>query len=103
MSVKHFLATVATIGLTATPVLAQSGSWVYMGQESTGESLYVYSSSIFYNNRNDISFTYKIGNEIIRGTAYCQENRWYADGYGTYSPSSRATQSMVNYVCGRDL
>ncbi|MDY7022197.1 MAG: hypothetical protein SWJ54_12695 [Cyanobacteriota bacterium] len=101
MNIKHLFATVVTLALTATPVLAQSGSWVYTGQASTGESIYVHSSSIRYNNRNNIDFTYKIGNEVIRGTAYCQENRWYASGYGTYSPSSRGTQSMMNYVCGR--
>ena len=102
MNIKHFLTAIATTVLTATPVLAQS-PWVYMGQASTGESIYVNSRSLVYQGRNHVDFIYQIGNEVIEGIAYCEENRWYAGGYGTYSPSSRATQSMINYVCRADL
>lgn len=102
MNIKHFLTAIATTALTATPILAQT-TWVYMGQASSGESIYVNSRSLVYRGPNHVDFVYQIGNEVIKGIAYCNENRWYAEGYGTYSPSSRATQSMINYACRADL
>lgn len=100
MNIKHLFATVGAITLTATPVLARSAHWVYMGKASTGESIHVYRklATVYY---PKVRFSYRIGNETIGATAYCNENRWYASGYGTYSPSSRATQNMMDFVCGR--
>ncbi|WP_413168018.1 hypothetical protein ACL6C3_14985 [Capilliphycus salinus ALCB114379] len=98
MNVKHFLTAIAATALTATPVLAES-PWAYMGESSSGESVYVNNRSMVFRNRNYIEFTYQIGGEVIQAVAYCDENRWYASGYGTYSPQSRATQNMINFVC----
>jgi hypothetical protein len=69
-----------------------------MGVSSTGESILVNRYSIANTNRGR-DFTYQIGNESITATADCTGNRWYADGYGWYSPQSRATQAMVDFVC----
>jgi hypothetical protein len=69
-----------------------------MGAASTGESVSVDTNSI--NKANEtIRFNYKIGNDLIAANADCNNNRWYADGYGWYSPQSQATQKMLNYVC----
>ncbi len=61
MNVKHFLTAIAATALTSTPVLAQSSPWAYMGQSSSGESVYVNNRSMVYRNRNHIEFIYKIG------------------------------------------
>ena len=72
--------------------------WEFMGAASTGEPISVETNSI--NQANDtIWFNYKIGDELIASKADCDDNRWYADGYGWYSPQSQATQDMLNYVC----
>jgi hypothetical protein len=72
--------------------------WEFMGSASTGEEVYVDSSSI---NKSDgtTNFTYKIGNDSVTARADCNSNRWYATGYGWYSPQSKATQEMLNYIC----
>ena len=103
MNIKLFVATVAATTLTTVPVLAQSSAWAYMGQASSGESIYVNRHSIVYQEQNQVDFVYKVDDEVIAGTAYCQENRWYASESGTFSPSSQATQSMINYVCEREF
>jgi hypothetical protein len=47
----------------------------------------------------NVQFRYKIGNETIAANADCNGKRWYASGYGWYSPASQATQKMLDYVC----
>ena len=85
------------------PVLAQnSNRWIYMGQAATGESIFLDSRSFVYS-RDGIRFAYKIGNEVINGIGYCNQNQWYAEGYGMYSPQSQATRNMMRYVCSIDL
>lgn len=87
--------TIATTFSTAFP--AKANNWVYMGTASTGEEIYVSEDGIYWD--DGWRFMYKIGNEEIYGKAYCNSNEWYAEGYGTYSPQSAATQQMLNYVC----
>jgi hypothetical protein len=80
----------------ATP--AWAAYWVRMGTAATGEEVAVDRDSIYWA-EGDLYFTYSIGNEVINAIAYCDSNQWYAEGYGTYSPQSDATQNMLNYVC----
>lgn len=75
------------------PVFAVS--WSYMGQASTGEDVYLDTDSI----TPARSFRYDIGGELINAQAYCDRNEWYVEGYGFYSPQSRATQRMLDTVC----
>lgn len=82
--------------ILAYPVVA--ANWIDMGRSSSGESILVDSDSI-RSQPEGIDFRYRIGNETIDATANCHANKWYADGYGLYSPQSQATQSMINYVC----
>jgi serine/threonine protein kinase len=72
--------------------------WQLIGSASTGERVYVDNSSISTSG-GSTRFTYKIGSDLINATADCNNNRWYASGYGWYSPQSQATQDMLNYVC----
>lgn len=84
----------ASLGL---PALAES--WVFMGQASTGEEVYVDRDSISWGNEG-LRFIYSIGNETIYAIAYCDSNTWYASGYDqVYSPTSTATSDMIGYVC----
>ncbi|WP_211517497.1 hypothetical protein [Geitlerinema sp. PCC 9228] len=97
---KNFLTTGVSAAL-ATAVLAYPAiavNWINMGRASSGESIFVDSDSI-RSQPGGIDFRYRIGNETIDATAYCEGNKWYADGYGWYSPQSQATQDMFNYVC----
>jgi len=72
--------------------------WEMMGSTAQGEGVYVDSSTIKKSGET-INFVYKIGNDLVTASADCNANRWYATGYGWYSPQSKATQDMVNYVC----
>ena len=83
----------ASLGL---PALAES--WIFMGEASTGEEVYVDADSISWGNEG-LRFIYSIGNQTIYAVADCGSNTWYADGYGVYSPSSHATNDMIGYVC----
>lgn len=76
----------------------KSTGWELMGHASTGESVYVDNSSISKSG-DAINFAYLIGDEAVSGEAYCSANKWYASGYGEYSPQSQATQNMLNHVC----
>lgn len=78
--------------------LQSAQDWKFIGSASTGEVVYVDSSSI-RKSEGSIGFNYKIGNELISARADCDNNQWYANGYGRRSPQSQATQSMLNYVC----
>lgn len=83
--------------LTVSPEAEQS-LWKFMGQASTGESVYIDTVNIT-RTAESISFNYKIGNEIVEARTDCSNNRWYADKYGWSSPSSQATREMLSYVC----
>jgi hypothetical protein len=72
--------------------------WEFMGSAVTGETVSVDSSSI-NKSGGTVNFTYKIGNDKITARADCNDNKWYADGYGWQSPKSKTTQDMLNYVC----
>jgi hypothetical protein len=77
---------------------AQS-TWQFIGTASTGESVFVDSSSI-KKSADVIDFTYRIGGEVLVARADCSGDRWYVNKYGRwYSPSSQATQDMLSYVC----
>lgn len=99
---SHLALTVAVIaGLElnlGSPGFAQENIWVNMGTAATGERIWLDRYSVQGSQRG-VDFRYKIGNEIINATANCSRNQWYAEGYGTLSPQSRATQAMLNYVC----
>jgi len=74
-------------------------AWQLIGTASTGESVFVDSSSI-KKTANVTDFTYRIGGEVLVAQADCESDRWYVDKYGKwYSPSSQATQDMLSYVC----
>lgn len=82
------------------PAIAEN--WIYMGDASTGEKIYIDADSIS-SGREGVRFIYKIGNETLQAAANCDANTWYVLEYEqTYSPQSDATQSMINYVCGGD-
>jgi len=83
---------------SSSPNELQQPLWKFMGKASTGESVYVDSSSV-KKTTDSINFTYKIGNELVDARADCSGNRWYASKYGWSSPSSQATQEMLSYVC----
>jgi len=72
--------------------------WEFVGTASSGESVSVNVSSLSLVG-DLVDFEYQIGDERIQASADCFENRWYAEGYGWYSPQSTATQSMLNVVC----
>jgi hypothetical protein len=77
---------------------AQS-TWQFIGTASTGESVFVDSSSI-KKSADVIDFTYRIKGEVLVARADCSGNRWYVNKYDRwYSPSSQATQDMLSYVC----
>ncbi|MEM9948368.1 MAG: protein kinase [Cyanobacteria bacterium P01_D01_bin.36] len=83
------------------PVLSPAPSqfdWRFMGTASSGESVSVNANSIILEG-DLLSFEYKIGEELILASADCFENQWYTELYGWYSPQSRATQEMLNFVC----
>lgn len=94
---------------TPTPTISASPSvstpdppksiWEFMGVASTGEGISVNRNSID-KSASSVDFEYKIGDELISASADCKSNRWYAEGYGWYSPQSEATQKMLNFVCG---
>jgi len=72
--------------------------WQSTGLASTGEMLAVDNESISVENGR-VVFKYRIGNETIFAKADCNNNEWYTEEYGSYSPKSEATQRMMNYVC----
>lgn len=74
-------------------------TWQFVGTASTGESIFVDSSSI-KKSADAIDFTYRIGGEVLVARADCGGDRWYVNKYDKwYSPSSQATQDMLSYVC----
>jgi hypothetical protein len=74
-------------------------TWQFIGTASTGESVFVDSSSI-KKSADAISFTYRIGGEVLVARADCSGDRWYVNKYDKwYYPSSQATQDMLSYVC----
>lgn len=84
--------------LTSSPTAVLSG-WQYMGVSTkTGETVYVDNDSVRQSNQT-LRFTYKIGKTLIDARADCRGNRWYAEGYGWYSPTSQATRQMLTHVC----
>jgi hypothetical protein len=99
MNIKSVL-TAVTASLTTLAFTSPSfaANWIYIGNIATGESLYVDRDSI-YGRSDGIGFSYRLDAEIINAVAYCSSNEWYAEGYGVYSPQSKATQDMLNYVC----
>lgn len=77
---------------------AQS-AWQFMGNASTGESIFVDTNSIS-RSADAVDFTYRIGAEVLAARADCNRNQWYVNNYRQwYSPSSQATQEMLTYVC----
>lgn len=61
-------------------------TWQFVGNASTGESVFVDSSSI-KKSADAIDFTYRIGGEVLVARADCSGDRWYLDKYGEwYSP-----------------
>ncbi|MEM8503381.1 MAG: hypothetical protein AAF716_09540 [Cyanobacteria bacterium P01_D01_bin.1] len=93
--------------VSPTPTVEQSpnststqpkSAWEFMGAASTGESISVNTNSITKSG-NSIKFEYKIGDESISANADCAQNKWYAENYDWYSPQSKATQDMMNFVC----
>ena len=85
---------------TSKAISPPSGSgWEFMGTAVTGESVSVSNQSIVSTGTN-VKFQYRIGNEVIDATADCTKNQWLARGYARwYTPTSQATQAMMNYVC----
>jgi hypothetical protein len=74
-------------------------TWQFIGTASTGESVFVDSSSI-KESADAVDFTYRIGGEVLVARADCSGDRWYVNKYDRwYSPSSQATQDMLSYVC----
>ncbi|MEG3858077.1 hypothetical protein [Microcoleus sp. herbarium12] len=74
-------------------------TWQFIGTASTGESVFVDSSSI-KKSADAIDFTYRIGGEVLVARADCGGDRWYVNKYDKwYSPSSQAIQDMLSYVC----
>ncbi|MBP0005279.1 MAG: hypothetical protein J7642_16465 [Cyanobacteria bacterium SBC] len=98
MTQKSILAALAVASTVVVSSPALAVYWVRMGVASTGEVVAVDRDSIGWYDGN-LYFTYSIGSEVIDAIAYCRQNQWYAEGYGTYSPQSEATQNMLNYVC----
>ncbi len=72
--------------------------WQSMGLASTDEMLAVDSESISVDS-GMVAFKYRIGSETVPAEADCDNNEWYTEKYGSYSPESEATQRMMNYVC----
>ncbi|MDY6937626.1 MAG: hypothetical protein SWY16_08155 [Cyanobacteriota bacterium] len=103
MKIKStFAAVTASLAtfIAAAPSLATY--WVYMGEASTGESVYVDRDSIAKGQGSQnyvVSFTYSLNEEEFIALGNCSSNTWYVEGYGTYSPQSEATQNMMDYVC----
>ncbi|MDY6937627.1 MAG: hypothetical protein SWY16_08160 [Cyanobacteriota bacterium] len=90
-------ASLATV-MTAVPSFAID--WVYMGQASTGEAVYVdRDSQGLGRTLNSVSFFYKLDNEEFLAFGDCEANTWHVEGYDTYSPQSEGTQNMMDYVC----
>jgi hypothetical protein len=74
--------------------------WKFMGTAATGESVSVDTDSIQQIN-GTLRFTYQIGSEMVAARADCNNNQWYTERYGNYTPQSEATQSLLNHVCDR--
>ncbi|WP_017659826.1 hypothetical protein [Baaleninema simplex] len=98
MTRHRILAAMAAVSTVVAASPAFAAYWIRMGTASTGEVVAVDRDSIGWFDGN-LYFTYSIGNEVIDAIAYCSSNQWYAEGYGTYTPQSEATQNMLNYVC----
>jgi hypothetical protein len=73
--------------------------WESMGEASTGEAVFVDSSSISGSGTRR-SFTYRIGGDTVSATADCDSGTWFAKKYSQWqSPLSTATKDMIAYVC----
>jgi hypothetical protein len=81
------------------PTQPTQPTWKFFGKASTGESIFVESSSIKKSGEN-VDFNYRIGSERLTASAECGRSQWYVEKYGKwYSPSSQSTQDMLDYVC----
>jgi hypothetical protein len=94
-----------TAAVRPPPSSSSKERWEMMGASSkTGEQVYLDRSSISKSGAL-IDFNYKIGNDVLEAKADCDSNRWSAinkitgTDFGWNSPQSKATQSMMNYVC----
>jgi hypothetical protein len=71
---------IITVSPSPSSNVATQPTWKFIGNASTGESVFLESSSI--------------------GRAECSSSRWYVSKYDQwYSPSSQTTQDMLDYIC----
>jgi hypothetical protein len=81
------------------PIAPSEPRWKFFGKASTGETIFVETSSISRSGEY-VDFSYRIGSERLTANADCEKNQWYVKKYDKwFLPSSQSTQDMLDYVC----